>query len=54
MPHPRRHYLALTIAIALCSPGCASKRQIAIDHPLTKTSILSPVKGYERIDGDDY
>lgn len=34
--------------------GCASKKQIAVDYPVVKASNLSPLQGYEAIDGDDY
>lgn len=34
--------------------GCASTRQIAIDHPTTQAQPFLPLHGFQIIDGDDY
>ncbi len=34
--------------------GCATTRQIVIDHPLTQSSQFQPLQGFQVIDGDDY
>lgn len=39
---------------SLAMVGCASKKQIAVDYPVAKITNLSPLQGYEGIDGDDY
>ncbi|CAA9890431.1 conserved exported hypothetical protein [Candidatus Methylobacter favarea] len=34
--------------------GCATSRQIAIDHPAIQASPFQPLPGFQVIDGDDY
>ncbi|MGZ8186657.1 MAG: hypothetical protein ACXWTL_09445 [Methylobacter sp.] len=34
--------------------GCATTRQIAIDHPTILASSFQPLPGFQAIDGDDY
>jgi hypothetical protein len=34
--------------------GCASTRQISIDHPSTQAQPFQPLPGFQVIDGDDY
>jgi len=34
--------------------GCASTRQIAIDHPTVQAQPFQPLHGFQVIDGDDY
>lgn len=46
--------LPLVITILMITSGCASKRQIAVDYPVAKAETLTPLPGYETVDGDDY
>jgi len=43
----------ILVAGALLS-GCASTRQIVVDHPSTQASEFKPLPGFQAIDGDDY
>ncbi|MGR8979069.1 MAG: hypothetical protein ACU84H_03110 [Gammaproteobacteria bacterium] len=53
---PFRFFSLLTIIamIAAVVSGCASTRQIAIDHPQKQTQPFHPLNGFQAIDGDDY
>jgi hypothetical protein len=51
-----RHFSALPFFLfagALLT-GCASSRQLAIDHPEYKPQPFQPLSGFKGIDGDDY
>lgn len=37
-----------------CLSGCATSRQIAVDYPITETSVLPPVTGQTSVSADDY
>ncbi|MCX7086927.1 MAG: hypothetical protein NTV00_02615 [Methylococcales bacterium] len=53
---PIRRFLALffLLLLNLLTTGCATKRQIAVDYPVAKSTDLAPLQGYDAIDGDDY
>jgi len=48
-----RHRVAFALLTLILS-GCATTRQLAIDHPATKPSALQPLTGSPGVDGDDY
>ena len=46
--------LNFALITTLMVSGCASTRQIAIDHPTTEAQPFKPLHGFQIIDGDDY
>jgi hypothetical protein len=54
MPIFRSAFFSFLVVLALSTSGCASKRQIAVDYPVAKAEELSPLPGYDTVDGDDY
>ncbi|MDD5577819.1 MAG: hypothetical protein PHY16_00895 [Methylobacter sp.] len=46
--------LRFVLVTAALLPGCATTRQIAIDHPTIRASPFQPLPGFQVIDGDDY
>ncbi|WP_432741998.1 hypothetical protein ABXJ76_16265 [Methylobacter sp. G7] len=56
-----RHNLSIKITsvkfilvVGTLLSGCASTRQIVLDHPSTQVSQFQPLQGFQVIDGDDY
>lgn len=54
MPIRRILFLVPLFLSGLVMTGCASKKQIAVDYPVATATNLSPLQGYDSIDGDDY